>query len=200
MKRILPLLLALFTALPAPATDDELLDRIEQTRPAAFTTGVEHTKPGKKSFPAEHGKIYYTAPGSFAMRFDNGNCLVFHENWFYNITALGTLNFNVEKGPFNKFMKTLLWSMAGRHRQVAEFQNGTLDVRDGGDRHILTVTTRNRLTSGYKSLTICYRKTDLVPLELSVTDFLGRVDHYRIFDYEPGVKGAPSVFDIPKNK
>ena len=68
MKHLLPLLLSLLTALPALATDDELLDRIEQTRPSAFTTAVEHTKPGKKSFAAERGMIYYTAPGSFAMR------------------------------------------------------------------------------------------------------------------------------------
>ena len=183
MKHLLPLLLSLLTALPALATDDELLDRIEQTRPSAFTTAVEHTKPGKKSFAAERGMIYYTAPGSFAMRFDNGNCLVFHANWFYNITERGTLNFSVEK-----------------HRKVAEFQNGTLDIRDEGDRHSVSLTTRNRLTSGYKNITVCYRKSDLVPVELSVTDFLGRVDHYRISDYQPGVQGEPSVFEIPKNK
>lgn len=200
MKHLLPLLLSLLTALPALATDDELLDRIEQTRPSAFTTAVEHTKPGKKSFAAERGMIYYTAPGSFAMRFDNGNCLVFHANWFYNITERGTLNFSVEKGPFNKFMKTLLWTLAGRHRAVAEFQNGTLDVRDQGDRHSVSLTTRNRLTSGYKNITVCYRKSDLVPVELSVTDFLGRVDHYRISDYQPGVQGEPSVFEIPKKQ
>ena len=75
-------------------------------------------------------------------------CRCCHENWIYNITERGTLNFSVEKGPFNKFMKTLLWTLAGRHRAVAEFQNGTLDVRDQGDRHSVSLTTRNRLTSG----------------------------------------------------
>ena len=200
MNHLLPLLLALLTALPALAMDDELLDRIEQSRPAAFTSRVVHTKPGRKNFPVENGIICFTAPGSFAMRFDNGHCLVFHENWIYNITERGTLNFSVEKGPFNKFMKTLLWTLAGRHRAVAEFQNGTLDVRDQGDRHSVSLTTRNRLTSGYKNITVCYRKSDLVPVELSVTDFLGRIDHYRIADYQAGVQGAPAVFEIPKKQ
>ena len=200
MKTLFTLLLSLLPALSATATDDELLDRIEQTRPAAFTSRVEHTKPGKKDFPAEYGKIYFTAPDNFSMRFDNGHCLVFHENWIYNAGTRGTLNFSVAKGPFNKFMKTLLWTLSGWHRRVAEFQNGTLDIRDEGDRHRVSLTTRNRLSSGYKNITVCYRKSDLAPVELSVTDFLGRVDHYRISDYEPGVQGDSAVFEIPKNK
>lgn len=179
------------------ARDAELLDRIELASPRAFTGRVRHTKPGKKDYPAQSGDIYFTAPGSFSMRFDNGEYLIFHKDRYKSINQMGTFDLSVKKGPFNKLMKTLLWSVGGQLRSAAELQKGSIEIQEEADRYRVSISTSGRLTSGYRNITICYRKTDLIPVELSVTDFIGRVDHYAISDYRPGVRGAESVFNAP---
>lgn len=198
--RILLLTLALTCALAMPdAAKNPLLEQIERSGAACFTGKVEHTKPGRDDWPRRSGRIYFTAPASFAMRFEDGDCLVFHNNRFYAINPKGTFNISAARGPVAKLKNTLMCCLSGRLREVARLQNGAIDISDGEDRHVVSLTTRNRLRSGYKNITLCYRKTDLVPVELSVTDIFGHIDHYTIQDYKAGARGEESVFYIPNN-
>ncbi|MBQ9892323.1 MAG: outer membrane lipoprotein carrier protein LolA [Bacteroidales bacterium] len=166
------------------------LDKIEKACSAITSTQshFDHNRTIKASGNTVkmEGILYYTAPGKLAMYYTNPpqDLMIINGDRFYVKRGQANPNtFDTSKNPTMAGLKnSLLWCIQGKVREVAKANNADIAIMADNTSYIVTVTARVKPARGYSKIRVTYRKSDCLPVAMTMEDVSGIVNVYRMSD------------------
>ena len=88
---------------------------------------------------------------------------------------------DTEKNATMRGMRnTLMNCITGNWKQAAADNNAESSVTEKGSNKVVTLTAKKTGTRGYAKITVSYRKSDNLPVELVLEEFNGTVTTYKM--------------------
>ncbi|MCR4965965.1 MAG: outer membrane lipoprotein carrier protein LolA [Bacteroidales bacterium] len=170
MKRIITLIVVVCAILTAGA----------QSQINASFTQQKTIKASGKSIQSK-GTVNYQSPETLKMNYTTpaGDFFIIEGSTIKMNMNGKKSTIDVTKNATMKAQKnTLLNCIKGNYKQVATDNNAECSVKDSGSNRIVTITAKKAATRGYSKITVTYRKSDNMVVDMVMEEFNGNKTHY----------------------
>lgn len=146
------------------------------------------------------GTLYYTSDGKLAMRYSKpvGELMIVSGNKFFMNKGGKSMTFDTSKNALmGSLAATLLNSFKGNPSQVAKDNNADLTVSETSEFYVVTLTAQPDSHRGYSKITINYRKSDCVIVNMTMVELTGITTTYELKEIKKNTSFPQDVFKIP---
>lgn len=201
MKKLVLLVAAVFSCLlPAAAGDAEIISKIEKSNSnvgnieASFSH--RNVKNGKTS---NFSGTYYYSGGKLAMVYTvDSEALVVNDSHLYlkhgKKVTKGDIRNNAR---MRGFAGTLINCIKGNISAVAKDNNADWSLTQDSSSYVVTVKARKKASKGYSKIVLRYRKSDCLLTGITLEEFNGTVNEYKLSSPKTGGAIPVDVFKIP---
>lgn len=200
MKKLIIGLAAIFASVFALSANDNILSKISAANAKVSTLQASFERARLIGASGRNivspGKLYFTSDGKLSMIYDNGEVLVIDGAEMRMTKGGKTTKFDTAKNPLMKGLSSMLInSIAGKPSVAANDNGAEISASEEGDSYVVTLTTANKKGKrGYSEVTLHYRKSDCVLVEMCMVEFTNITTTYTIKSVKTNATVDGSVF------